>query len=171
MCEAGVLDPVAVLRYGRSMESLRVLGAVRAEVSFDRSDLETLPGQVPDIGARVPGRTGQGVVLSSLLERAGPRADATHVTLTSSDGGFAASVPLDAVADAIVAYADQGESIPASRGGPYRFFLPTDAGCATAEVDACANVKFLATIRLTVGAGEDTRPKNPTEHAALHEHD
>ena len=153
------------------MVKLQVLGAVEQEVAFAHPDLEALPGQVPDVGARVPGRSGHGVAFASLLQRAQPKAEATHVTLTSNDGGFSASVPLAAVADAIVAYRDGEGEIPASRGGPFRFYIPTDAGCAEAEVDACANVKFLATAEVTVGPRADTRPKNPTEHAKLHSHD
>lgn len=153
------------------MHTLRLEGEVEQplEVGFD--DLSALPGQISDLTVLVPGREGGAVRLAALLEKARPKSAATHATLTSSDGGFSASVPLGALADAVVAYREGDGPLPEGRGGPFRFFIPDGGECASAEVDRCANVKFLVSVRLTIGRGDDTRPTNPTEHAALHTHD
>ncbi|MDG2308713.1 MAG: molybdopterin-dependent oxidoreductase [Candidatus Binatia bacterium] len=153
------------------MGNLRLDGEVERELELAFEDLAGFPGQVDDLTRLVPGREGGAVRFGSLLEAAQPRASATHATLSSGDGDFTASVPLEALAEAVVAYRDGDAALPASRGGPFRFFIPEGGACATAEVDQCANVKFLATIRFTAGRGQDSRPTNPTEHAELHEHD
>jgi hypothetical protein len=49
------------------------------------------------------------------------------------------------------------------------FFITNVEECAIGEVDACANVKFLGTIQLTIGPGPDTRPGSVREHEALHQ--
>lgn len=153
------------------MSTLRVEGAVESPLELCFEDLAGLPGQVADLARVVPGREGAAVRLESLLAAARPRSGATHATLESSDGAFTASVPLESVSDAVVAYREGDAPLPEKRGGPFRFFIPDGGACATAEVDQCANVKFLARIFLTAGRGEDTRPTSPTEHAALHTHD
>ncbi len=153
------------------MKSLRVEGEVEAELELDFEDLAGLDGQIPDLTTVVPGREGGAVRFASILGRARPRSAATHATLTSGDGHFSASVPLAALDEAVVAYRDGSGVLPEARGGPYRFFIPGSAACANAEIDRCANVKDLAEIRLGVGAGSDTRPTNPVEHAALHDHE
>ena len=153
------------------MSFLYVDGEVERSRDFDFAALCDLPGQVEDLSRLVPGRDGGAVRFASLLERVGPNDRATHVTLTSADGTFRASVPLAALGGAVIAYRDGSRDLPASRGGPFRFFIPQSADCRSEEVDQCANVKFLASVRLTIGRGDDTRPTNPTEHAALHTHD
>ncbi len=52
-------------------KSLRVEGEVRKPQDFDFATLAALPGQVPDIGALIPGREGGWVWLRSLLEAMG----------------------------------------------------------------------------------------------------
>ncbi len=149
---------------------LVVDGEVLAPLALDFDDLAALPGQIEDISTVVAGRSGGGVRLSSILARAGIKANATHLTCESSDGGFKASVALRAASDAIVAYRLAGDVLPRKHGGPLRFFIPDAAGCAAADVDQCANVKFLARLFITKGAGDDTRPTSASEHAKLHEH-
>jgi hypothetical protein len=152
------------------MTSLRVEGAVETPRVFSFTDLASLPGQVPDIGRLIPGRTGGGVWLRALLEATGARSQASHITLRATDGNFSASVPLEAVRDsAIVAYRCGEEPLPVAQGGPVRFFITQVEACAAGEVDACANVKFLGTIQLTVGPGVDTRPTSVRDHEALHQ--
>ena len=53
-------------------------------------------------------------------------------------------------------------------GGPVRFFIPDHAACHVAEVDECANVKFVDRIELTHGRGFDNRPTEEEEHVELH---
>jgi len=138
--------------------SLAIAGEVRAPRAFTRDDLAALPGQVVDVSTRLPGREGRGVELSALLAAVGILPAATHVTVSADNGSFLASVPLAAVAEAIVIYGLGDEALPKSAGGPLRFFIPDVARWANAGVDHCANVKRLETITLTAGPGEDTRP-------------
>jgi 2-dehydropantoate 2-reductase len=152
------------------MTSLCVEGAVETPRVFSFADLASLPGQVSDIGRLIPGRTGGGVWLRALLEATGVRPQASHLTLHASDGTFSASVPIEAVCDrAIVVYRCGEEPLPAAQGGPIRFFITQVEACAVGEVDACANVKCLGTIQLTVGPGIDTRPTSVRGHEALHQ--
>ena len=149
---------------------LVVQGAVLAPVELGFDELAALPEQIDDISLLVAGRDGGGVRLSSVLGRAGLKPDATHLTCESSDGKFSASVPLSAVREAIVAYRVGDDPLPASKGGPIRFYIPDAAACAADEIDQCANVKFLGRLFVSKGPGSDTRPTNPEEHSKLHEH-
>lgn len=151
------------------MDPLRIDGVVRFPRSFTFSDLASLPEQIQDVGAFIPGREGGGVRLQSILATVEPTTEATHITLVSSDGTFSASVPLAAVQDAIVAYRLGNEPLPTQKGGPVRFFIPQVEECAIGEVDACANVKFVGLIRLSHGPGSDTRPTSKREHEEHHQ--
>jgi DMSO/TMAO reductase YedYZ molybdopterin-dependent catalytic subunit len=153
------------------MANLRVDGEVVKACELSFADLAALPGQVDDVGELIPGRAGGAVRLASILERAGRRPEASHATLSSADGRFTASVPLDAVREAVVAYRLGDAPLPERQGGPLRFFIPDVEECAIGGVDACANVKFLARIELTRGAAKDTRPASQSEHEDLHRHD
>jgi hypothetical protein len=153
------------------MAGLRVEGEVVNPGSFGFAELAALPQQIEDIAALVPGRSGGAVELAAVLAAVGVSPEATHIALESTDGGFAASVPLAAVAGAIVVYRDGAEPLPVKAGGPVRFFIPEVGDCHSGPVDACVNVKFLGTIRLSNGPGRDTRPTNPDEHAELHRHE
>ena len=108
------------------------------------------------------------VPLRSILQRAGVEADATHITVTASDGEFSASVPLVDVADALLVYELEEEPLPVDMGGPFRFLIPNVGSCASAAVDACANVKYVARLTVSKGPGRDTRPSTRTDHEALH---
>ena len=151
------------------MTRLSVDGGAGTPQQLGFDDLAKLDGQVADVADLVPGRRGGGVRLDAIL--AAVRADpaATHVTLSSTDGTFSASVPLEAVRDAVVVYRLGGEPLPESLGGPLRFLIPAVDKCAVGGVDACANVKFLGSIRLSRGAGRDTRPTTERAHLDLHE--
>lgn len=142
-------------------QALEVKGEVTNALDLDFDALAKLPGQIPDISSMVPDRQGGAVPLASVLEAAGVNASAKYATLKSSDGRFAASVPLDGVQSALLLYRDGDAPLPDKFGGPIRFLVPDAAACKTAEVDACANVKFLASIELSAEAGEDTRNAKP----------
>ncbi len=140
--------------------TLVVDGEVAAESAFAYADLAQLPEQVADVGALVPGRRGAAVRLRALLAEVAPRAGAAWATLASGDGRFSISVPLAAVGDALVTYRLGEAPLPAEQGGPIRFLIPGVEKCGLPGVDACANVKGLARITLTV-------EKDP---AATHHH-
>ncbi|MBM4297371.1 MAG: hypothetical protein FJ143_06480 [Deltaproteobacteria bacterium] len=150
------------------MERLRVAGEVAGGLDFSFDDLAALPNQVADISQWLPGREGGGVRLQSILDKVAPAAAAQYLTLTSSDGKFFASIPLAAAKDALVAYRLGSQPLPASKGGPFRFLIPNIEQCAIGGVDACANVKYLARIKLSRQPGADNRPTTPSAHEELH---
>jgi len=151
------------------VSSLRVSGQVLAPCELGWDDLAGLPDQIDDVAALVPGREGGGVRLRAVLARAGLKDGATHVTCESSDGKFAASVPLAAVRDAVIVYRLGNLPLPVEKGGPLRFYIPAADDCLRGEIDHCANVKNLGALHVTRGAGHDTRPTTDAEHRALHE--
>jgi DMSO/TMAO reductase YedYZ molybdopterin-dependent catalytic subunit len=154
----------------RSDASLRVriAGAVARPRTLAAGDLARLPGQVEDVGALVAGRVGGAVSLRAVLGAAAPLPDATHLTIESGDGRFAASVPLDALAEAVLVYRFGDGPLPAAMGGPARLLIPDAARCGRADVDTCANVKDVAMLRVETARGRDTRPTTPAAHAAVH---
>ena len=142
-------------------------GKPAQELNFQQ--LTEVEGQIDDVAALIPGRVGGAVTLQSILARLQPDQELNYLTVESTDGGFTASVPLDALRQAIIAYRIGDNPLPRDKGGPLRFLIPNDDGCATGGADACANVKFVGTLRLTKGRGKDTRPTTPRQHAGLHE--
>lgn len=141
-----------------------------AALSFD--DFTALPAesQISDVSRIDPKRKGDAVKLAALLDRVQPKPAAKYLTLHASADDFHASIPLDAVRDrAIVIYRLEGQPLPTSAGGPLRFYIPDFAACHTSEIDECANVKFVDRMELTATPGQDNRPHDAQEHAALHE--
>ena len=151
------------------MSTLRVQQEGKAVQEFDFQELSHLDGQVDDVSKLIPGRVGGAVRLQAILDRLEPSPELDYLTVESTDGGFAASVPLEALRGALIAYRLGDEPLPKEKGGPLRFLIPDDEGCATGGADACANVKFVGTLRLTKGPGKDTRPRTPRQHTELHE--
>lgn len=143
-------------------EVLEVCGQVQQPGAFDFEALAQLSGQIEEISALVPGRSGGGVRLASLLAAVRPRPEATHLTVESGDGSFSASVPLsDVVGSGVVLYRLGLQALPAQQGGPFRFLITDAQTCATGGVDLCANVKFVDRMVLSAGPGRDTRPTEP----------
>ena len=151
------------------MSGLRIEQEGKPAQELDFRQLAELDGQIVDVGELIPGRVGGAVTLEAILDRLQPDQDLDYLTVESTDGGFAASVPLEALRRAVIAYRVGDEPLPRDKGGPLRFLIPNDEGCATGGADACANVKFVGTLRLTKGKGKDTRPETPRQHAGLHE--
>ena len=152
--------------------TLNVDGDVDRPLRLTFADLAELdePYQVRDVSRLDPKRHGDAVKLEAVLRRAQPRATARYITLHSSRDDFHASIPLPAVRDrAILIYRLDGKPLPISAGGPVRFFIPDFASCQTAEIDECANVKFIDHIELTPTRGYDNRPADESQHAALHD--
>ena len=144
---------------------LKISGLLEREMSLTFDDLSGVDAeqQIADMGSAVR--------LSGLLAVVGVKAEAAYLGLHASHDDFHASVPLDAVSErGLVIYRDaQGGPLDASAGGPVRFYIPDFAACHTAEVDECANVKFVDWIELTAEKGFDNRPHDGKEHEALHE--
>ncbi len=125
--------------------------------------------QIIDVSRLVPGRKGDAVRFTGLLQLIRPKPTAKYLGLHSSTDDFHASIPLAAVADrALVIYRLDGQPLPAKAGGPVRFFIPDFAACHTHEIDECANVKFVDRIEFTADKGHDNRPHDGAEHEALH---
>jgi len=145
-------------------QGLEVCGDVRQPGRFDFEALARLPEQIDDIASVVPGRSGGGVRLASLLAPVQPHPQATHLTVEADDGSFSASVPLAAVVESgVVLYRQGSQALPAQQGGPFRFLITDAQTCATGGADLCANVKGVGRIALSAGPGRDTRPtERPT---------
>jgi DMSO/TMAO reductase YedYZ molybdopterin-dependent catalytic subunit len=128
------------------MSRLRIEGEVTTprEIGFD--DLASLPEQVADVSALVPGREGGAVRLRSVLAAVGVKDGATHVTLDSEDGSFSQDAPLAALGNAVLLYRIDDRPLPKEKGGPVRFLIPDLEDCGTGGVDRCTNVKGLGRI-------------------------
>ena len=153
--------------------SLRIHGNVCAPRELGFEDLRSLPAQVDDVGTVIPGRRGGAVRLLDVLALASPEGAEVSpaeawLTVEADDGEFSASVPLDALQEALLVYCLEGEPLPRGMGGPFRLLIPEAARCGRAELDDCANVKFVARLEVTESRGRDTRPSSRDEHEALH---
>ena len=128
--------------------NISIDGEVEKPTSFAFDDLAKLSDQVPDVAEHVPKRTGGAVWLKSLLATVGLKPEARYIVIGSD--GFAICVPLEHVAEnTLIVYRKGNESLPKNEGGPFRVFVVGAAECGTAEVDTCANVKQLTSLRLT----------------------
>lgn len=150
---------------------LRIEGEVDQSLTLGFNDFARIDArdQVCDLKRLGMKRAGDAVRLSALLRLARVRSSAKYLGLHGTADDFHASIPLDAVLDrALVIYRIDGAPLPAAIGGPYRLFIPDHAACHTAEIDECANVKFLDRIELTLAKGHDNRPHDEASHAQLH---
>ncbi|MBI5410660.1 MAG: 2-dehydropantoate 2-reductase [Nitrospirae bacterium] len=138
---------------------LRIEGAVIQSVTLAPAALGKLPAgyQVEDVGSLVPGMKGKGTRVKGILEVPTLAIGADHVTFHSQDGQFSASLTMKQALDhGILIYELDGEPLPEAKGGPFRLVTP---GLG----DLCANVKKVARIEVTIGAGKDTRPSTRGE--------
>ena len=150
---------------------LRIDGLVALAVELSRDELERLPelAQVPDVSRFEAKKQGDAVTLEAVLDLAGPSPEANYMTLHATRDNFHVSIPLEAVKlQGLVIYKVGTESLTVKQGGPFRFLIRDFAACHSAELDDCANVKFLDRIELTQRKGMDTRPTTDAEHEALH---
>jgi 2-dehydropantoate 2-reductase len=134
---------------------VRIEGAVVQPVSLDRAAIAALPAEHQlDISTVMPGMQGKGIRLKALLDVPALAIKADHVTVHSGDGKYSACLTLEqAKLFGVLVYELDGAPFPESKGGPFRLVTP---GLG----DLCANVKGVARIEVTVGAGRDTRPTN-----------
>ena len=86
------------------MATLRIEQEGKPAEELDFGQLSSLDGQIEDVSKLIPGRVGSAVRLQSILDRVQPRGDLDYLTVESTDGGFAASVPLEALIRAIHLY-------------------------------------------------------------------
>ena len=102
---------------------------------FSLTELDAVPGKIPDIGVHVPDRSGEAIPVRSVLTAAQVEDGAT-ATFRSGDD-FSADVDLETVKDLgwMVIRMD-GNPLPARFGGPIRLFIP-------GIDDRCANVKSI----------------------------
>jgi DMSO/TMAO reductase YedYZ molybdopterin-dependent catalytic subunit len=151
---------------------LTIDGLVAEPQSWTFEDLKSLPEgvQVPDVSQQIPSKKGVGLTLKGILETVQPTREGYWITFHASRDDFASSIPADqdVIETGIVIYALDGQPLPVEQGGPTRFMIPNPAACQTAELDECANVKFLDRIEISAERGKDTRPTNEEEHEALH---
>lgn len=150
---------------------LRLTGEVATPRDLTFADLAAIDAQfqIPDVSALAGGRKGTAVTLEGLLQVAGAKPNATYLGLHAAADNFHASIPLDGVrAKAFLIYQLDGQPLSTKAGGPCRFFVPDHLACHSAEIDECANVKFVDTLELTAGKGHDNRPHDDAAHAALH---
>jgi DMSO/TMAO reductase YedYZ molybdopterin-dependent catalytic subunit len=153
------------------MSKLLIDGEVRQPVSWTAANLAAIHAahQISDIGRFDAKRSGRAVRLAGILSVVGEKPAARWLTLYSSRDNFHASIPLAAVRDrAMIVYERDGQPLGEQSGGPFRFFIPDHANCHTADVDECANVKFVDRIELSAERGPDNRPTSEAEHARLH---
>ena len=148
--------------------AVQVTGLVEQSLTLDYESLAALPDQIADISTLAEERQGGAVPLASVIRKARATGDARYITLYA-EGDYSASVPLEAVLDQAVLFYRLGDNpLPAGMGGPVRFFIPDVAACHTADVDTCANVKYVQRIELSAEPGVDSRPKTPRQHVDLH---
>jgi DMSO/TMAO reductase YedYZ molybdopterin-dependent catalytic subunit len=151
---------------------LTIDGEVERPGRWSAGDLATMDEsyQVPDVSRLDPKRRGKAVRLAGLLAHSGVKPSAKYLTLHASADDFHASIPLESVRDrAVVIYEVDGQPLSAAAGGPFRFYIADYAACHSAEVDECANVKFVDRIELSTAKGFDNRPEDEKSHRALHE--
>jgi len=130
---------------------LIIEGELDGPRSIDPTDLRRLPVQIDDVSKVVPGRDGSAVWLRDVLARSGLRPSGRFATLASGDGKFAISVPLQPLLErAMLVYRKGDAPLPLSKGGPVRLLLTGKVECEAPDIDACAMVKGLARIRVTV---------------------
>lgn len=110
---------------------LTVDGLVDHPVTLTLDDLKAMPATtlVRDFqcvtGWRVPNVHWQGVLLSTLLERAGVQPSATALSFGSFDGVYTESLTLAEAnrPDVIVAYSMLGGPVSTEHGGPVRLYV------------------------------------------------
>ena len=107
---------------------------------FSREELASLPGQIEDVSQWIPGRQGEAVSLTSLLNQGSWSEDSTFL-VAAHDGMVTEAVRVAAAGEALLVHSLEGEALPAEMGGPFRILIPPGEGKS-----ACANVKKVARI-------------------------
>ncbi|WP_251341399.1 molybdopterin-dependent oxidoreductase [Haloplanus halophilus] len=98
-------------------------------------------------GETAPDRSWRGVRVGTVLDRAGPAADATHGLVHTTDPEYACGFALDRLRSALLATRLAGDPIPTERGGPVRLLVP--------DADCWERVKWVTGIDVLVGPPGD----------------
>ncbi len=120
--------------------AITLVAADGLDIPLSRGALMSLPGQVADVGALVPGRRGVGVLLREVLAIGGA---GERYLLVAADGFASAPAPVAGLGDAVLVHSLDGGALPADQGGPFRVLQPAGSNCA--------NVKALVRVRLMLG--------------------
>ena len=150
---------------------LQIDGEVAGKRAFTWEDLKEIDSQwqIDDVSLVDPARSGGAVWLRGILEAAEVLPEAKYITLHSYRDDFHASLPLTEVHErGMFIYRDRNQPLPVTAGGPVRFFIRDHTACQAAEVDECANVKFVERIEFSRQKGFDNRPLDDAAHEALH---
>lgn len=151
--------------------TLKVTGEVDQPREFTLDDLRQFAPshQIPDASQVDPSRAGRAIWFASLLDAVKPRETVHYITLHASADDFHASLPLAEIRDrAFLIYELDGQPLPVKSGGPFRFAIQDSAACKSAEIDECANVKFVDWMEFSARPGQDNRPHDEEQHADLH---
>jgi DMSO/TMAO reductase YedYZ molybdopterin-dependent catalytic subunit len=133
----------------RSRYTLQVTGLVERPLTLSYAQLTAMPATSVKrdfqcvTGWRVPDTHWTGVRLSTLLEHAGVKAEATALRFVSFDGAYSESLTLAQARrpDVMVAYELEGKPLSSDHGGPARLYV--------APMYGYKSCKWLETIELT----------------------
>ena len=128
-------------------ERLEVTGEVREPVAFELDEIAALPGR----STRSFGSSGgDAVPVAALLDRVDLGSGADHVTVSSGDGHYRASIPLERLRSGGWLFV----GLEADRGGPLRLIVEDGR-------TLCWNVKHVVGLHATRGPEPDSVPENP----------
>lgn len=126
-------------------ERLEVVRPDGTRAVLGRTDLIALPDGVPDIAPLVPGRAGAAARVSEVLDKVGVPLGAEAIVV-AADGYATPPVPVEALLPGLLVHSVDGDPLPDGKGGPFRLFIPGDAGPG----GPCANVKGVVRIALRI---------------------
>lgn len=95
------------------LDELRALGCVERTIDFHCV-----------WGWSRPATGWHGVSLDAVLERAGARPEALHVTFGAHDSPYASCIPLEDARQGLIAFEIEGEPLAPEHGGPVRYVPP-----------------------------------------------
>ena len=164
-------DSLIISKKEKKDVKLTIDGLVQHPVSLGYEELSQFSesDQVVDVSRFAGKKQGDAVTLDSLLRMVEPLPEANYLTLHAGRDDFHVSIPLESVKlEGLLVYKISDEPLGVNQGGPFRFLIKDFAACHSAELDDCANVKYLDRMELSQRKGLDTRPTTDEEHDALH---
>ena len=128
-------------------DHLDVTGLVREPLAMSVAEIAALPGRAPKAAGS---SQGDAVPVSALLAEVDADPGADHATVSSGDGHYRASIPLDQLRDGGWLFVD----LDHDGGGPLRLVVEDGR-------TLCWNVKHVIGLHLTSGPEPDSVPENP----------